>query len=50
MDPRSALPPAAELTEEASMAAMVLAFRLLIVATYILPTPSAALVLALLYI
>ena len=42
--------PAAELSEEATFSAMALAIRLLFGATTLLPTPSAAMVLALLYI
>ena len=48
--PKKRTAPAAELAEEAAISAMALAFRLLTVATAILPAPTAAMVLALLYI
>ena len=48
--PKKRTTPATELAEEAAITAVALAIRLLTVATAILPTPTAALVLALLYI
>ena len=42
--------PTAELAEEASVASVALSFQLLIVSTAILPTSTASIVLALLYI
>ena len=42
--------PAAELAEEAAMTTVALSVRLLIVTATVLPAPTAALVLALLYI
>ena len=48
--PKKRTAPTTELAEEAAITAVVLAFRLLFVTTAILPTPTALLVLALLYI
>ena len=48
--PKKRSAPTAELAEEASVATVALAFRLLVVTAPILPTPTAAMVLALLYI
>ena len=42
--------PAAELTEEAAIAALAIAIRLLVITASILPAPVAVMVLALLYI
>ena len=48
--PKKRKAPASELAEEATMATMVLAVWLLVVAATFLPSPAATLVLALLYI
>ena len=48
--PKKRSTPAAELAEEATIATMALTFRLLFVASTVLPAPAAILVLALLYI
>ena len=48
--PKKRTAPAAELAEEATIATVALTVRLLFVATAFLPTPAAAMVLALLYI
>ena len=48
--PKKRSTPSAELAEEAAFTTVALTVRLLIVSTAILPTPSAVMVLALLYI
>ena len=48
--PKKRTAPPAELAEESAMAAMALTVQLLFVTTSILPSPIAAVVLALLYI
>ena len=48
--PKKRTAPAAELAEEAAVTAMALTVQLLTVATAVLPTPIAPMVLALLYI